>query len=101
FLARQIIQDVEEVLRPADGKNRHNHIASPLEGDFDRLYQLVDALPGAFMQAVAVRRFHYHVVRGRRKLRVRNNRVPFVADVTGEDDLLLYGAVLVPKGKRA
>ncbi len=93
----QPVEDIENVLCPAHGKGRQKHVPSPLEGLLDGRFQFVDARFQIFVKAVPVRGFNHNIIGLGDVLRVPDYRVPALADIPGENDLLVPASVMEPQ----
>lgn len=84
---------VQKLLRAADGEGRNDDVAALGERFVDDLRQLVGVAPHLGVVAVAVGGLHHHIVRLLQKLRVADDGLVDIADVTGEDDRLMNAAL--------
>ena len=85
---------VQKLLRAAHGERRDDDVASLAERFVDDLGKLVGIAPHLGVVAVAVGRLHHDIVGLFEKLRVADDRLVDVADITGEDDRLVHAVFL-------
>ena len=81
-------EHVEKLLRPAHGKCGNHHIAAPVQRPLDNIRKDGNVVRYPAVKPVAIRTFHYHVIRVLDILRIPDQRLVLVADITGKYDLL-------------
>ncbi len=83
----KLVERVDQLLCPAYGEGRHDDLPAALYGFLDDALEVVMHLLNGPVDPVAVRALHDDVVdRRRRVLGVADDRQPFAAEVSSEDE---------------
>ena len=81
---------IQHFLRPAHCKCRNNHITAPVKGLLDHIRQILNIVRSRSMAAVAISGFHHDIVCILNIVRIPDQWLMFIADVTGKYDLFLH-----------
>ena len=92
-IAHEDVQVVHQLLRPANGEGRHEHLSPPFRRLGDDSCQLVAGSRHRRMVTIAVRRFEKNHVGAMRRLRVADDRQATPAHISGEDDALRHAVL--------
>ena len=92
-----LADEIQNLLRPADGKGGNDHVAAPVQ-DFlnprGKLADIVDALGTVY--PVSVGRLDHQIVGVRHMLRILQDRLVKVADITAEADFFRPSVLMQP-----
>ena len=80
---------IKHFLCPSDRKRRNHHISAAVKRPLDHLRKLHRIIHRRIMAPVTVCRFHDHIIRAVQILRIADQRLVCISDVTGKDKLLL------------
>ena len=94
LLVLDLADKVQKLLRAPDGERRDHNVAALAERFVDDLGKLVGIAPHLGVVAVAVGRLHHDVIRLLEELRVADDGLVDIADVTGEDERLVHAVFL-------
>ena len=83
-------QEIQKLLRPADGKRRNHQIAAAVERALNEGHKLFNIINPLAVASVAVGAFHHNEIRFVQILRVADNRLVCVTDVAGKHDFLCF-----------
>ena len=81
---------IQQLLRPSNGKGRNDHIAAPVKGILHDRRQLAHIIRPLAVKPVTIGGFDDHIVRVRRKLRISNQGAALVSKVAGEQQCPLF-----------
>ena len=88
MLLLDLAEKVQQLLRTAHRKRRHHDIAAPIEGPLRDVHEILQMVDRRIMEARPVGRLHQHIIRLLDVLRIPNQRLIEVSDITGEHELL-------------
>ena len=80
---------IQHFLCPSNCKRRYNHISAAVKRPLDHLRKLHRIIHRRIMAPVTVCRFHDHIIRAVQILRIADQRLVCISDITGKDKLLL------------
>ena len=92
-----LADEVEHLLRAANGERRDHQIAAAVERALDAVGQRGDIVRPRAVVTVAVSRFDHDIIRAVHGLRVAEDGLIDVAHVAGEDDLFFHAGLRQPR----
>ena len=89
-LLLDLTDGVQKLLRPADRKRRNDHAAAPVKGALQNSGKLSNGISGLLMQAVSVGGFDDKIIGSIYMLRIFDDRLVNISDISGKYDFFAY-----------
>ena len=91
---------IQHLLRSAHCKCRNDHVTAPVKGLLDHIRQILNIVRSRSMAAITIGRLHHHIICILNILRIPDQWLMFITNVTGKYDLFLHAIFFYPDFNR-